>query len=77
MVIGQIGTGKMELTFLGDVVNSCARIQAKCRDLNQDIIISEELATLINQNNFSKTNLGEMELRGKDKSVKLIGITEC
>lgn len=74
MIIGQIGSGKMELTFLGDVVNSCARIQAKCGELNCKLLISDLLSNYVSDNKFRKEDHGKIELRGKNEALRLIEI---
>lgn len=72
---GEIGVVKKEITFSGDVVNTTARIQGLCNQYNVDLLVSEKLIkTLQLSENVNKKYLGEVELRGKNKAVKLFTI---
>jgi adenylate cyclase len=44
VVIGELGTVKMEIAFLGDTMNTAARLQQACRDTGQRVLASATLA---------------------------------
>ena len=46
VVIGELGTVKMEIAFLGDTMNTAARLQQACRDTGQRVLAS---AALVNR----------------------------
>jgi class 3 adenylate cyclase len=46
VVIGELGTVKMEIAFLGDTMNTAARLQEACRDTGQRVLAS---AALVNR----------------------------
>jgi hypothetical protein len=46
VAIGELGTVKMEIAFLGDTMNTAARLQQACRDTGQRVLAS---AALVNR----------------------------
>jgi adenylate cyclase len=72
----EIGDIKREIAFHGDVLNTASRIQHKCKELNEHILISENLSKSLNlENGFDKTLVGEMSLRGKHELTKIYKVT--
>ncbi len=70
---GEIGEVRRELVHSGDVMNTTARIQAKCNDFNADILISQTLLDKLKllPASFDVRKMGEHELRGKRNQVVL------
>ena len=73
VMVGEIGIVKRDIVYSGDVLNTAARIQSKCNELGQVIIISKFLLEKLEPlpTRFESIELGEMDLRGKQKSVLL------
>ena len=72
---GEIGALKKEIFFTGDVLNTTARIQSMCKDLNTDFLISEDLMKRLKaNNNFISNPIGEVELKGKAEVIQLFHI---
>ena len=73
VVVGEIGMIKRDISFSGDVVNTASRIQAKCNELQVDLLISEDLADRLDpqvrQNELKP--LGKVALRGKAMPLPL------
>jgi adenylate cyclase len=71
----QVGVIKTELVFHGDVLNTTARIQAKCNALNSRLLASASLyAALPHPPEFCFQPLGEYALRGKSGTVALYSV---
>ncbi len=75
VVAGEIGDYKREVTFLGDVVNTTARIEQVCGKMERSILASADII------NMSDTppgmvleNLGPVKLRGKAEPMELYAI---
>ncbi len=69
---GEIGVVKKEIIFTGDVLNTSARIQSTCNAYDVDILVSDDLiGKLKTKDEYIFTEIGECELRGRDKKVKL------
>jgi adenylate cyclase len=78
VVTGEMGTLKKEIVFLGDTVNTAARIQEFCRDTGERVLAS---ADLINQLELPpgiiKRPLGGLRLRGKESDVALYALARA
>ena len=72
---GEIGVLKKEIIFTGDVLNTTARIQGLCNQLNVDILISNDLLKKLELYPLFETRpLGEHKLRGRDEQVELFSV---
>ncbi|QXU42687.1 adenylate/guanylate cyclase domain-containing protein [Pedobacter sp. D749] len=73
---GEIGSLKKEIIFTGDVLNTSARIQGLCNHFNTDLLLSEDLAKIIQfPNNYIITSVGDNVLKGRSKSTELFSIS--
>ena len=74
---GEIGVIKKEIIFTGDVLNTTARIQGKCKEHRVDILISEDLKIqLPSDYPYTYKEIGLCKLRGKIEEVKLLTVSE-
>ncbi|NND33920.1 MAG: adenylate/guanylate cyclase domain-containing protein [Saprospiraceae bacterium] len=72
VIAGEIGLVKRDITYSGDVLNTTARIQAKCNEYNTKLLISGALLKRLRpQLNHKIQSLGQILLRGKNQSVEL------
>jgi adenylate cyclase len=76
VVIGELGTVKMEIAFLGDTMNTAARLQQACRDTGQRVLAS---AALVNRlaalpPGIAKRSIGRLRLRGKENEIELYAL---
>jgi adenylate cyclase len=73
----EIGDIKREIAFHGDVLNTAARILDQCNKYKKEILISENLASHIKNNeHFRKLSIGEIQLRGKKEMVKIFSMEQ-
>ena len=77
VAIGELGTIKMEIAFLGDTMNTAARLQQACRDTGQRVLAS---AALVNRlaalpPGIAKRSIGRLRLRGKENEIELYALT--
>ncbi len=76
VITGELGYTKREIAFMGDVLNTTARIEEACKTYNQDFLVSEELLKQIDgKNKFRLKEIGGVKLRGKENEMKLFGVT--
>ncbi|MGL1891967.1 MAG: adenylate/guanylate cyclase domain-containing protein [Spirochaetaceae bacterium] len=77
VVTGEIGNLKKEISYMGDVLNTTARIESQCGKLNESFLISEELYKSISiPQNIKVEEYNDQELRGKENKITLYGISE-
>ena len=75
VTIGEIGALKKEIVFTGDVLNTTARIQSLCKELNSDLLISGAIKNLLPPSNYQYSSKGEIELKGRNKKEELYSVT--
>ena len=71
VTIGEIGALKKEIVFTGDVLNTTARIQSQCNDLQSNLLISGALKNKLPQHSYKMESKGEMALKGRNKKEVL------
>jgi adenylate cyclase len=75
VIVTTVGKQKKELVYHGDVMNTTSRIEGKCNELNQKLLISEKMLNFINfGNDFVVEEKGKIELRGKAHKLSLYGV---
>jgi adenylate cyclase len=75
VVVGEMGDLKMEIAFLGDTVNTTARVQEACKVYNKALIVSGEVLSHLNlSREFVATRLDETQLRGRETLSTLFSI---
>jgi len=75
VTVAEVGEIKKELAYHGDVLNTAARIQGKCNDLQKRLLISETMKTkLKDQHFFTFSGIGDIILKGKTKSINLYAV---
>ena len=73
VMAGEIGIVKRDIAYSGDVLNTTSRIQAKCNDLDVNILISKYLLDTMEvlPDIFKPSEVGKIVLRGKQESLML------
>jgi len=71
VTVAEVGKFKKEIAYHGDTINTAARIQGKCNELNQEFLISESLKNQLSHAGFTFNKLGSIELKGIKKQVFL------
>jgi adenylate cyclase len=78
VVTGEMGSVKREIVFLGDTVNTAARIQELCRETGDRVIASAELIHRLElPAGIAKRSLGDLRLRGKGADLALYALTKA
>ena len=66
----QVGQIRRDISYNGDTINTAARIESKCSELKQELLISADLYNMLNsKKRFSFKNAGQIKLEGKRRSV--------
>ena len=78
VVTGEMGTVRKEIVFLGDTVNTAARIQELCRQTGDRVLASADLVDrLALPPEIAKRSLGDLRLRGKGADLALYALTKA
>ncbi len=74
-VMTEVGEIKKEFCFHGDTLNTTARIQSHCNNLQAQLLMSETLYDgLVERNKFNFHDVGSIKLKGKVEEQKLFKI---
>ena len=74
VTVAEVGKFKKEIAYHGDTINTAARIQGKCNELQHELLISESLKDKLSNSGFTFARLGSKELKGIKKQVLLYGV---
>ena len=75
VIVTSVGKQKKEIVYHGDVLNTTSRIEKKCNDLQQKLLISADMLNYLNlKNEFIIEEKGEIELKGKTNKLRLYGV---
>ena len=75
VIVTSVGKQKREIAYHGDVLNTTSRIQGKCNELEEQLLISGDFMRYINlENHYIAEKKAEMALRGKTRKISLYGI---
>jgi adenylate cyclase len=75
VIAGEMGEDRAEIAFLGDVVNTCARIQAECKAKGERLLLSQDLyENLTLPGHLKAREVGRTKLRGKEQEIGLYTI---
>ncbi|MEM7551304.1 MAG: adenylate/guanylate cyclase domain-containing protein [Bacteroidota bacterium] len=72
----EVGKYKKEIAYHGDTMNTAARIQGKCNEYKEELLISKDLMEQMDTKVFHFESLGKLPLRGKDEGVKIYSVKE-
>jgi adenylate cyclase len=77
VVTGEMGSERKEIVFLGDTVNTTARIQELCRETGDRVLASADLVDRLElPPGIAKRSLGDLRLRGKGADLALYALTK-
>jgi adenylate cyclase len=72
VVVGEIGIIKRDITYSGDVLNTCARIQGMCHELKSDVLASNDFLKSVSlPAQFVANSAGAFRMKGKEREVEL------
>ena len=71
---GQVGLIKKEMLYTGDVLNTTARIQSLCNELNSTLLISSTIKEDLDENDYVFHAKGSYKLRGRNKEEELFDV---
>lgn len=75
VIVTWVGEMKKEIVYIGDVLNTAARIEEECKRLAKDFLISEDLLNRMDAlGNIKASFVEEIIPRGKEKHVKLYSL---
>ncbi len=75
VIVTEVGTLQRAHVYHGDVLNTAARIQAKCNETGFDLLVSEAaLRSVASELEERFEQVGALPLRGKSKPITMYGL---
>lgn len=75
VMTGAIGEARKEIAYLGDVVNTSARVIGVAKDLGENFVLSEFVCSDLKKfGSFEFRELGEHEIRGREGRLTLYAL---
>lgn len=75
VTVAEIGDLKREIAYHGDVVNTAARLRSACNEFKRQLLASEYVVKNLHESfHYEIEEIGEVNLRGKQKSIKVFSI---
>lgn len=75
VIVAEVGLIKREIAYHGDVLNTTARIQGMCNDLQQELLVSDQLMLQLQPDALLHSkHMGEELLKGKQTAVSIHGL---
>lgn len=76
VIVTEVGKYKKEIAYHGDTINTAARIQGKCNEFKQELLISKNLKEQLATTKFIFNELGKIAFKGKEKEVPIFAVHE-
>lgn len=75
VITGQLGYVKREIAYMGDVLNTTARIEEACKTFGKKLLASGDVMELMKlPSGIMKTQVGNVKLRGKENELSLFAL---
>lgn len=75
VTLTEIGDIKREIAFHGDVLNTAARLEKKCNEFNEKLIVSQHVVDNISSNyEYSFKFLSDLALKGKSENIRFYSV---
>ncbi|MEM7679952.1 MAG: adenylate/guanylate cyclase domain-containing protein [Pseudomonadota bacterium] len=76
VIISQIGEEKLFLGLYGDVVNTAARLEQMCKEIEQELIFSKTVRQYMSLKMKDRTqHLGKRDIRGRKEKIDIFTLT--
>ncbi len=77
IMVAEVGTLKSEIAYHGDVLNTAARIQKQCKNLNRELLVTGNFVKLFSllEHNYKIEWMTNDPLVGKKRKVDIYAIT--
>ena len=76
VTVTEVGKYKKEIAYHGDAINTAARIQGKCNEFKQALLLSENLKNKLDFDLIKLQKIGNVALRGKGENVLIYAINQ-
>jgi len=76
VTVAEIGDIKRDIAYMSDVLNTAARIQGQCNEMDESLLVSSYIKGLLSQSvSLQFKSLGSVFLKGKEKAVEILTVS--
>ncbi|MEM7109517.1 MAG: adenylate/guanylate cyclase domain-containing protein, partial [Bacteroidota bacterium] len=76
VTVTEVGEFKREIAYHGDAINTAARIQGECNQLESNLLVSETIVEELElEEDLSAELKGKVKLKGKIEPINIYAIT--
>ncbi|WP_420580385.1 adenylate/guanylate cyclase domain-containing protein [Reichenbachiella sp.] len=75
VTVTEVGKYKREIAYHGDTMNTAARIQEKCNEFEQELLIAENLKEMFGDIAFEFSKMDSIALKGKQQAVSIYAVS--
>ncbi len=76
IVAGEVGDNRREIVYIGNTMNTAARLQQTCKELKQDFLVSKAFLEIMPPvPGVCSEDLGFVELAGKSDKIRVFGLS--
>ena len=77
VVVSECGDAKRQLAYFGDTMNVGARLCEYCKTINQQLVISGDLLSLVTlPDDLSAGSSSSIEVRGRQERIEALAVEE-
>ncbi|MEP3388013.1 MAG: adenylate/guanylate cyclase domain-containing protein, partial [Reichenbachiella sp.] len=76
VTVTEVGKYKKQIAYHGDTINTAARIQEKCNEFKEELLVSENLRDKLTAAAFKFNELGSIALKGKEQAVTIFAVSK-
>ena len=76
VTVTEVGKYKKDIAYHGDTINTASRIQGKCNEFEEELLISGTLKDQLDTVSFNYNKLDSIALRGKEKKVLVYAVSK-
>ena len=75
--MAEVGVLRREIAYLSDVLNTAARVQGKCNELESPLLITAALRDRLPEDHpFTLSSKGSLTLTGRKEKMELFRVSE-
>jgi adenylate cyclase len=76
VTVAEVGEIKREIAYHGDVLSTASRIQGKCKEFNQKLLVSQHIIDAITDwTGFDLEKIHQVKLRGKKECMDIFAVS--
>lgn len=77
VTVTEVGKYKKEIAYHGDTINTAARIQGQCNNLDAYFLVSEDLKSKLPNKGYFYSKKGKVPLKGIKEAITIFSVSKA